>query len=284
MKRRALGKGLGILLPERAAEPATQGYAQIAVDKISPNPGQPRKAFDQAELEDLAKSIRGAGILQPVLVRPLESGRYELIAGERRLRAAKMAGLTRISARVEKVGLGRSLELALIENIQREQLNPIEEARAFSLPSTEYGLTQDEIANQVGRKRPSITNTLRLLKLPPRVQDLIRERRLTAGHAKALLALADEEEILRTAEAMANGTVSVRGAEKMTRRKGKKKAVAEEVGTDPNIRDAEIRLQRTLATKVRIKTSVGGRGRIEIDFHDDEELMRLFELIEGRTT
>ncbi len=285
MKRRALGKGLGSLLPERPAAPAADGLIQVDVDQVVPNPSQPRESFDAEELEDLAASIREAGILQPILVRQTDGG-YELIAGERRLKAARIAGLTRVPAVVQRVERQRSLELALIENIQRQQLNPIEEAKAFTRLIDEFGMTQEQVAERVGRKRPSIANTLRLLKLPSSVQVMVRDGRLTAGHAKALLALGDEETIRRTAEAFARGAVSVRGAEehaRSARTSGPMKTAAGTIEEDPNVRDAEIRLQRALGTKVRIKGGSSGRGRIEISFHSDEELERLFELLGGHS-
>jgi len=282
MKRQALGKGLGALLPERRpANPIADAFLQLDVDQIVPNPRQPRETFDESELSDLADSIRKAGILQPILVRDMGVG-YELVAGERRLRAARMAGLRTIPAMVQKIDTGRSLEYALIENIQRQQLNPVEEARAFATLITEHGLTQEDVAERVGRKRPSIANSLRLLKLPPRVQEMLRSGALTPGHAKALLALADDEEILKAADAMLLGYVTVRGAEELARstrtEPQEKKPPAP---LDPNVHDAELRLQRALGTKVRIRQSASGKGRIEIDFFDDEELQRLFELMES---
>jgi ParB family chromosome partitioning protein len=219
-------------------------------------------------------------VLQPILVREAGAGGgFELIAGERRLRAARMAGLQRIPAMVQKIEEGRTLELALIENIQRQQLNPIEEARAFATMSAEYGLTQEEIAEKVGRKRPSIANSLRLLKLPESVQQLLRDGALTAGHAKALLSLADEEEVLKTAEAMLQGFVTVRGAEEMARGKKAAASAAHPPRQDPNVHDAEERLQRALGTKVRIKQNASGKGRIEIEFYDAEGLEGLFEIL-----
>ena len=284
MKRRALGKGLGSLLPERPATVIQEkaGYLLLNVDEVVPNPSQPRSHFDDEGMEDLAESIRGAGVLNPILVRDTGSG-YELIAGERRLRAARLAGLTHVPARVQHVGRGRSLELAIIENIQRQQLNPIEEARAFSSLMVEFGLTQEEVASQVGRKRASVTNTLRLLKLPEKVQTYLQEGKLTAGHAKALLALDSDEEIVNMAEAFVTGAVTVRSAEEMTKSRAGRTARKTPVGTDPNIADAEQRLQRALGTKVRIKRSSEGKGRIEVEFYSDEELQRLFELFEGYT-
>ena len=255
---------------------------QIDVSRVVPNPSQPRESFDAGDLESLAASIRAAGVLQPILVRDTGSG-YELIAGERRLRAARLAGLQTVPAILQSAGKGQSLELALIENIQREQLNPIEEARAFASLMADYGLTQEAVADKVGRKRPSIANTLRLLKLPEPVQEMIRDGRLTAGHAKALLTLAGEEEILRTADAMLQGFVTVRGAEEMARQKrpADQSSRARQPGpSDPNVRDAELRLQRALGTKVRIHLQRAGKGRIEIEFYSEEELDRLFERLE----
>ena len=283
MKRRALGKGLESLLPARPAAATAGGLIELEVDRIVPNPSQPRERFDQSELEDLAESIRGAGLLQPVLVKQAGPG-YELIAGERRWRAAKLAGLGRIPALVQSADEERSLELALIENIQREQLNPIEEARAFAILIDHHGLTQEDVATKLGRKRPTIANTMRLLKLPEAVQDMIRANTLTSGHAKALLSLdGDSDQVLRAAMQMAEAGVSVRAAEEAARG-GRTKEPRQPDGdqVDPNVRDAEIRLQRALGTKVRIKAR-GGKGRIEIEFFSEEELERLFEILEGRT-
>jgi ParB family transcriptional regulator, chromosome partitioning protein len=286
MRRRALGKGLGSLLPERPVAAAGGGLLQIEVGSVVPNPNQPREHFDQAELEDLAASIRTAGILQPILVRETGSG-FELIAGERRWRAARIAGLSKIPAIVQTAGGERSLELALIENIQREQLNPLEEARAFSTLMSSHDLTQEQIAARVGRHRSSIANALRLLKLPAPVQEMLRDGRLSAGHARALLSLEDEEEILQAAHAMLAAGSSVRSAEQMAREKKPAKARAAgdgESAVDPNVRDAEVRLQRALGTKVRIRSTGEGRGCIEIEFYSDEELQQLFETLEGSST
>lgn len=255
----------------------------IDLDRISPNRNQPRERFDPDELEDLAASIRTAGVLQPVLVRTLGNGQFELIAGERRLRAARLAGLERIPALTQEAGEEESLELALIENIQRQQLNPIEEARAFSTLMDRHGLTQEAVAEKVGRKRSSVANTLRLLRLPDPVQEMIRENSLTSGHAKALLSLSSETDILAAAERIVSGEVSVRAAEAIAREKVKPTGgrSQDNKAVDPNVHDAELRLQRALGTKVRIKGADKGKGRIEIDFYTTEELERLFEILEG---
>ncbi|MFQ5701029.1 MAG: ParB/RepB/Spo0J family partition protein [Acidobacteriota bacterium] len=282
MKRRALGKGLGSLLPAVPPAMEVDGFTQLPVDQVAPNPLQPRQDFGEADLEQLADSIRSTGVLQPILVRTAGRG-FELIAGERRWRAARMAGLSRIPARIHRVEEGESLQLALIENIQRRQLNPLEEARAFSDLMHRHGLTQEEVARKVGRSRSSIANSVRLLKLPERVRSLILQRKITAGHAKALLSLSSEKEILETAERFATGPISVRKAESLARGGDQgpgPRAHREEVD-DPNVKDAERRLQRALGTKVRIKGFPSGRGRIEIEFYSRDELQRLFEFLEG---
>ena len=254
----------------------------IPLDRISPNRNQPRERFDQEELEDLASSIKAAGVLQPILVRQEADGAYELIAGERRWRAARLAGLARVPAIIQKAGEEQSLEMALIENIQRQQLNPIEEARAFSLLMNRHGLTQDAVATKVGRRRSSVANTLRLLKLPDKVQTMLREGSLSFGHAKVLLAIEKEAEILKAAERIVSGEVTVRGAEEIARgaSEPKSKRPKEEV-VDPNVHDAELRLQRALGTKVRIKGAGKGKGHIAIEFYSADELERLFEILEG---
>ncbi|HKY31528.1 MAG TPA: ParB/RepB/Spo0J family partition protein [Candidatus Polarisedimenticolia bacterium] len=253
----------------------------LEVDRITPSRTQPRERFDEEELQALASSIKTAGLLQPVLVRRSGTG-FELIAGERRWRAARMAGLRTIPAITQDAGDERSLELALIENIQRQQLNPIEEARAFSSLISTHGLTQEEVAGKLGRSRSSVANTLRLLKLPGGVQDMMRTGALTAGHAKALLGLPPEQ-IQEAAERMAAGDMTVRAAEELSRGKGREKSPEKEQVLDPNIRDAELRLQRALGTKVRIRGAEKGKGRIEIEFYSAEELERLFDVLEGRT-
>jgi len=279
MKRRALGKGLGSLLPERPVAGRQEGLLQVPVEELVPNPRQPRQDMDEEGLNELAESIKEAGLLQPVVVRDTGHG-YELIAGERRLRAAKLAGLKSIPALIKDADAQRSLELAVIENIQRQQLNPIEEATAFAELMEEFGLTHAEVADKVGRQRSSITNTLRLLNLPEPVQAMIREGKLTRGHAKALLSLSDQNQIIRSAELMSQSTVTVRKAEEIAR-EGRPAGDAKPF--DANYGDAELRLQRALGTKVRIKVLGKGRGRIEIDYYSNDELQRLFEVLEAQS-
>jgi ParB family chromosome partitioning protein len=280
-KRRALGKGLSSLIPELPPHPLpapeAQGVGLKLIDpgSVVPNRFQPREIFDESELELLADSIRRDGLLQPILVRPLDGG-YEIVAGERRWRAGVRAGLKRIPALVQEVSDDRALELALVENLQRRDLDPIEEARAYRHLSERFGLTQEQIAERTGKSRPAIANALRTLKLPSDIQDLLRSGEITRGHARALLALEDEAAIRKLAERLRSESLSVRTAEAASRTsKGEKPVAADTV--DPNVRAAQDRLQSRLGTQVRIHVGPKGKGTIEIAFESDEELSRLFD-------
>lgn len=283
MKRQALGKGLSSLIPD-PARPADAGLLMLDVKRIQPSRCQPRADF--SGLEGLVDSIRENGIVQPVIVRQEADG-YRLIAGERRWRAAQIAGMDRIPAVVRKVSDDRLLEIALIENIQRKELNPIEEARAYEVLLGDMKLSHAEVARRVGRDRSSITNSLRLLKLPQKIQGLIREGGVSVGHAKAIMAILDAGTQIKLADEVARSLLSVRETEQRVavlmqasgkggRRAARTGAVA--AGIDPNVAAAAERLTRALATKVRIAKR-GGRGRIEIDFYSDDELQRLFEFL-----
>jgi ParB family chromosome partitioning protein len=255
----------------------------LDVDRIQPSQFQPRHDF--AGLEGLVESIRENGIVQPVIVRQ-EGERYELIAGERRWRAAQLAGMTRIPVVIRKVAQDRVLELALVENIQRKDLNPIEEARAYDLLIGQMNLSQAEVAKRVGRERSSVANSLRLLKLPDKVQKMLQDGGLTPGHAKAIVAISDSATQIRVADEVVRREMSVRETEALVTRL-QSQEVAEKSGQqagsavpaeDPNVRAAEEKLQHRLGTKVRI-TRRGGRGKIEIEFYSEEELDRLFTTI-----
>ena len=284
MKRNALGKGLGSLIP--SAPPATSppppaGEHKIEVSRIRPNRRQPRQDFDDAAIEELARSLRTTGLLQPVIVRPAENGHYELVAGERRWRAAQRAGIHRIPAVIRDVPDERLLELALIENVQREELNAIEEAEAYRILADDLGLTQQEIAERVGKQRTSVANAIRLLNLPPRVQQMVRGKQISMGHARALLAFEDAKIILELADRVAKEGLSVREVEARAKR-----APAPPGGRpgrpskpmDPNVAAAEQTLQRALATKVRIVGSPTA-GRIEIQYKGDEDLDRVYRIL-----
>jgi ParB family transcriptional regulator, chromosome partitioning protein len=295
-QRKALGKGLSALLPGRGAGPGAAVAAAVAVpttepapttlpiDAIHPNPMQPRVVFQPDRLEELAASIRANGIIQPLIVRR-HAGQYQLIAGERRWRASKIAGLTDVPVVIQEVADPLLLELALIENIQREDLNAIETAHAYERLGRELELSQEEIGRRTGKDRSSITNALRLLKLPTEVQLLLAEHRLSMGHARAVLGLPTAEQQIEVAEKAAAQGLSVRQVEALVQdltsdrpRTGhKKEAVA-----DPNVRAAVDELERALGTRVRIVELSEQRGRIEIEYYSQADLDRLFQQITGR--
>jgi len=279
MKRRALGKGLGSLIPEMPAPVASEGMKLLDPQSMVPNRFQPRETFADAAIEALAESIKRDGLLQPIVVRPLNGG-YEIVAGERRWRAAIRAGLKRVPSIVQAVAEDRALELALVENLQREDLDPIEEARAFKILGDKFGMTQERIADLVGKSRPTVANSLRLLKLPADIQGLLKNRTLTRGHARALLAAGDATAIRKLAERFQAESLSVRSAEKVVR---PAKPRGEPRLEDPNVRAAQEKLQSRLGTRVRILCDPKGSGRIEIRFGSQEELSRLFDgLMAGR--
>jgi ParB family chromosome partitioning protein len=277
-QRKALGRGLSALLG--TPEPESEELREIDINRILPNAQQPRKNFDEEGLNELADSIRAHGVIQPIVVQPLPDSFFQIIAGERRWRASQRAGLLRMPAVVREIGSESSLEIALIENLQREDLNPIEEAQAFEKLIVDLGLTQEEVANRVGKSRATITNTLRLLRLPPEVQAWIGENKLSTGHAKALLSLSEPGAILDAARKIIQGTLSVRQAEALVSRslKGDAKKDSTESGNvlDPNVTAAIHALELALGTKVTIQET-GGKGRIELHFFSFEEMSRLYE-------
>jgi ParB family transcriptional regulator, chromosome partitioning protein len=281
MKRQALGKGLSSLIPE-PSQTADAGLLLLEVKRIQPNRYQPRVDFGR--LEGLVDSIRENGIVQPVIVRQEEDG-YRLIAGERRWRAAQIAGVEKIPAIVKKVSDDRLLQIALIENIQRKELNAIEEARAYEVLLTDLNLSHAEVAKRVGRDRSSVSNSLRLLKLDDKIQARIREGTVSVGHAKAIMAIPDAETQIRVAEEVVTNLLSVRETEErvasLLGQAGKKSTRVPQTTTvadDPNVSAASERLTRALATKVRI-VKRGERGKVEIEFYSDEELQRLYEFL-----
>jgi ParB family chromosome partitioning protein len=281
-KRSALGKGLGALIPE-AAEPAASpegGGARVidlSVAEIAPNPYQPRTDFDPAHIEELKRSILEKGIIQPITVRRLGGG-YQLIAGERRLRAAREAGLDHLPALVLDVSSPEEMmELSLIENVQRENLNPIEEAKAYRMLVDQCRLTQEEVSSKVGKDRSTVANLLRLLRLPPEVQDHLASGALSVGHARALLAFEDEETQLRLCARILNEGLTVRKVEGLVR--GSDPAPPRpKPAPDAIVGSLVERLQRVLGTPVKIVRK-GKKGTVEIPFHDQEELERLIDLI-----
>jgi ParB family chromosome partitioning protein len=272
---------LGALLSSNPTEDNRSAASEIPVDLIDAGPMQPRTLFDESSLVKLADSIKSHGIVQPVLVRP-RGERYEVVAGERRLRAARMAGLASIPVVVRDIRDEDLLEIALIENIQREELNPIEEAEAYKKLIEAVGLTQEALADRVGRDRSYITNYLRLLRLPDDLQDLVRRKRLSTGHARTLLGLPDIDQQRRAARHVLEADLSVRATEKLVRKQlenprpnGKPRPIP----ADANTRAAEDKLRRSLSAKVKILVAGDGRGKIEISFADSRELDRIYSLL-----
>jgi ParB family transcriptional regulator, chromosome partitioning protein len=277
-QRKALGRGLNALLGSPDLENNEQ-LREVDIDRILPNSHQPRKNFDEDGLNELAGSIREHGVVQPIVVRALDDGFFQLIAGERRWRASQRAGLLRIPAVIRDADEHAALEIALIENLQREDLNPIEEAQAYERLISEFGITQEEVARRVGKNRTTIANMLRLLRLPPEVQQWLRENRLTTGHAKALLSLSDLNAILDTARRIIQGNYSVRQAEMFVARYSKAADNGtgnESAAVDPNVKAAIHALEQALGTKVTVQES-GGKGKIELHFFSFQEMNRLYE-------
>jgi ParB family transcriptional regulator, chromosome partitioning protein len=298
-KRKVLGKGLSALLPQRPREAAESAPAAAAapapaqapaapttlpLDQIHPNPLQPRVVFQADRLEELAASIRANGIIQPLIVRE-HQGQFQLVAGERRWRAARIAGLTEVPVVVQEIAEPRLLEIALIENIQREDLNPIETAQAYDRLRKELGLSQEEIGQRTGKDRSSIANAIRLLNLPAEVQMLLAEHRLSMGHARAILGLHGPDEQIEIAEKAAAQGLSVRQVETLVQERStdRKSKPKREAVVDPNVKAAVEQLERVLGTRVRIVALSEQRGRIEIEYYSQAELDRVYEQIVGES-
>jgi ParB family chromosome partitioning protein len=278
-----LGRGLSALIPQRAA--GLPGTTDIAIARIRPNPNQPRRRFDDVEMATLTASIREHGVLQPVLVTETIDG-YQLVVGERRLRAARAAGLERIPAVVRQLDDQAQLEVALVENLQREDLDAIEAAQGFRRLIEEFGFTHDQIASRVGRARSTVANTLRLLDLAPAVQEAVADRRLTEGHGRALGGLSVEHQE-RVLGSVVDQDLSVRQTEELVRRLREPRVDQATVPdaparTDPDMERVEEDLRRALGTKVSLARSRRG-GRIVIEYYSDEELGRLYERLTGGT-
>jgi ParB family chromosome partitioning protein len=302
MPRNALGRGLGALIrePEPAApvanpqphpqvatvgaaaaaparEPIQQGPQEVDIDLVDPSPYQPRTRFREEALDELARSIQASGIIQPIVVRPIGS-RFQLIAGERRWRAAQRAGLKKASAIVRQVSDELALEMTLVENIQREDLNPIEAARAFERLMDEFQLTQELVAERTGKDRATVANLVRLLKLEPTIQDWIEEGKLSAGHGRALLAVIDPQLRMRYAQRAARGGLTVRQIERLASRHARGRKDKSEVHVDPNIREALDELQRHLGTKILLRQRTKLRpGQLVLEYYEDAQLMGLYD-------
>src|SRR5215469_12739672 len=304
MPRNALGRGLGALIREpepqapgvplpptptpittsggAAAAPALgpvppAGPLQLDIDLIEPSPYQPRTRFREEALNELARSIRASGIIQPLVVRPI-GNRYQLIAGERRWRAAQRAGLEKVSAIIRQVPDELALEMTLVENIQREDLNAIEAARAFERLMDEFQLTQEAVAERTGKDRATVANAVRLLKLEPTIQEWIEEAKLTAGHGRALLAVMDPQLRMRYAQRAARGGLTVRQIERLASRRVRGAKIPSEGPLDPNIREALDELQRRLGTKILLRQKTKMRpGQLVLEYYDEAQLMGLYD-------
>lgn len=283
MTRRALGRGLSALLSDSGTA-TSEEFLDIDIDLIEPSSQQPRTYFDEARLNELVQSVEANGIVQPILVRK-RGAHYQLVAGERRWRAAQRAGLRKVPAVVREIPDDKLLELALIENIQREELNAIEEAQAYRSLIETLGLTQEVVAQRVGRDRSFVTNYLRLLRLPDDIQALLVEAKLTTGHARAILGLADEETQRKVARNIVDRSLSVRETEKIIRRivagaETPAQNTSSPKRNDPNVRAAETKLRRRFGTQVRVVQNPGrAGGKIEIEFYSDSDLDRIYQLL-----
>lgn len=270
-----LGKGLDTIFAENETEDSNSSV-MLKISEIEPNRSQPRRDFDENSLSDLAQSISQHGLLQPLLVRPLPIGGYQIVAGERRYRACRMAGLTEVPVTIRELSDTETMELALIENLQREDLSPIEEALGYKALIDEHGFSQEEVATSVGKSRPAIANSLRILKLPDSVLEYVKQDKISAGHARALLMLDNEEDMLELAQLIYKKDLSVRQAEKLA----KKKPEVEE-DTQPERKPSfysmvELALNESLGRKIKVNKNKGKQGGVlQIEFYSDEELTEL---------
>lgn len=271
-----LGKGLGAIFVENDSEDENSSIV-LKISDIEPNRMQPRQNFDENSLADLAQSITQHGLLQPLLVRPLPMGGYQIVAGERRYRACRMAGMTEVPVIIRELTDTEVMELALIENLQREDLTPIEEANGYKALIDEYGFTQEEVATSVGKSRPAITNALRILKLPESVLAYLQDGRISAGHARALLMLENEEDMLVMAEEICKNDLSVRQVEKLVKRKPKEVAEDTKAERKPSFYSmVELALNESLGRKIKVNKNKGKDGGVlQIEFYSDEELTEL---------
>jgi len=279
LKKSNLGRGLDALIPK---EEKLEGYIVASINEVKPNSSQPRKEFDEEAIGELANSIKEKGILQPLVVRTIESG-YEIIAGERRWRAAQRAGVTRIPVIIKEASDREVMELALIENLQREDLNPIEEAVAYQHLIDEFELTHEDVSRQIGKERSTITNQLRLLKLPEEAKAALIAGDITAGHARAILSIESPEEAREALNAITKQRLSVRNTEQLIKKiSTRKKKQASSVEEDIYLKELINELKNALSTQVRI-VDKQGKGKIEIDYYSNEELERLTEILKGNS-
>ena len=279
-KQRGLGRGLGALIDDFSPEPGQETITKLPLQKVEPNPNQPRRSFDEEELQALADSIAEHGILQPLAVRALDGGFYQIIAGERRWRAARMAGLSEVPVVVLEADDRTVMELALIENLQRQDLNPMEEAEGYRVLMEDYGLTQEQAAARVGKSRPAVTNALRLLALPDEVRAMVENGTLSAGHARAVLSLPSERLQKAAAQRIIALRLSVRQAEAMCKRMaaGEKTEKPKSELTVDYVGECEKALTKQLGRRVKI-VSGKRKGRFELEFYGEDDLQRLYDAL-----
>lgn len=283
-KKSGLGKGLDALFLDNSTENQSGSVTQLSLNEIEPNREQPRKHFDEAALSELSESIAMHGVIQPLLVRPISDGGYQLIAGERRWRASRMAGLTQVPVVIREMSDSEAMELALIENLQREDLNPIEEAEGFKLLMDTYSLTQEQAAERVGKSRPAVANALRLLSLPAKVIVLLKEGKLSSGHARALLPLKDEKTMLLLCKEIEEKDHSVRETEKIVKNllsDKKEKKEKKPKKRDPYYDECELSIREALGRKANINLAKGDKGTIEIEFFGKDDLKKILKSLAG---
>ena len=275
-----LGRGLDALFDDNSMEDASKSAVKLKITEIEPNREQPRKSFDDEALRELADSISVHGVLQPLLVRPLPDGGYRLVAGERRWRASRMAGLTEVPVVIREMSDSEEMELALVENLQREDLNPIEEAQGLALLMETYGLTQEQAAKRVGKSRPAVANSMRLLALPQDVLALVERGELSAGHARTILALENDEQIIALANEIIKKKLSVRETERTVKAllKGDVKREKRVKKRDTYYDEVELAVSQSLGRKVKVFLSSGNKGTLEIEFFGKEDLSKLMQL------
>lgn len=282
-RKGGLGRGLDALFADNSLEEISPSSAvKLKINEIEPNREQPRKEFDEKALSELAESIAKHGVIQPLLVRPLSDGSYQLVAGERRWRASRLAGLTEVPVVIKELSDSEAMEIALVENLQREDLNPIEEAQGLKLLIDTYGLTQEECASRVGKSRPAIANTLRLLALPKAVLELIKSGKLSSGHARALLSLTDEKKITELANEIISKGLSVRETERAVRLllKGETKIEKKPKKRDKYYDEVELALSEAMGRKIKVLPGKGQRGTLEIEFFSKDDLSKIAKALE----
>ncbi len=276
-----LGRGLDSLFADNSVDEINPSVNKLRIMEIEPNHDQPRKDFDEKALSELAESIEQHGVLQPLVVRPLANGAYQLVAGERRWRAARIAGLTEVPVVIKELSDEEVIEIAMIENLQREDLNPLEEALGYRYMMDELGITQEQAAEKVGKSRPAVANALRLLKLPDEVQEMIKNNLISPGHARALLGFDSEDMIIQTAKLIVKDDLSVREVETMVKNSKKAPKIPKQQKRDKFFSEVELALVENLGRKVKIKESKRDAGLLEIEFFDKDDLESLAMKLEN---